>query len=292
MPALSDRNVRIVNITSSLLEALAKLLWPGIVIVALFYLLVPISNFIDSTLNSTSEGGKVTFRVDGKELELESYAKQEVGVTTELVKEMQRLNNKVIEIENIYIANASHVLNFSPITSTENQSSFTLPSQSSDKIKELSNSGPLWSPTSNLPLIKVSKPLVTEGIKTILWVEDTPENSLVIIKTLRETGIKVNIAQTTEDAIDELFDNVYSLVITDGGRNEPLINGQKNRKAGLNLIQEMNDRNIETPIMMFSSLNSLKKDAFNLGAVAVTSSQNDLLIMVLMNECRDACKQE
>ena len=126
----------------------------------------------------------------------------------------------------------------------------------------------------------------------MLWVEDTPKNSAIVIQALRDTGIKVKIVQTTEDALEALNNDEYSLIVTDGSRREPLVGGQKNKKAGLNLISLVRENEIKTPVVMFSSHKSIKVEAFKLGAVAVTSSQNEILIMIITNECREACKEK
>jgi hypothetical protein len=70
------------------------------------------------------------------------------------------------------------------------------------------------------------------------------------------------------------------------------VGGQKNKKAGLNLISRIKESEIETSVVMFSSHKSLKEEAFKFGARAVTSSQNEILTMVITNECRGACKEK
>ena len=93
----------------------------------------------------------------------------------------------------------------------------------------------------------VSRPATS--VLPILWVDDHPENNSSIVDALAALGIPVDLASSTQAAIDRLGAARYGLVITDLGRHE---GGQDKPMAGLELIQSMRNANIETPIAVFA----------------------------------------
>jgi CheY-like chemotaxis protein len=289
MDEIEHKSHKLVKALATLSGSIAKLLWPLIVIFILFHLLSPISKFVNITLNNAQGNGKILIKVGEVEVELSSMIKQDSDISTQLLMELKLVNDRVKKLETMNNFNSvSHIPSTAVKEDFKQHSEFLLSTNSSIPEWNFSKNAPDYTP--NILILNNVKPLTSNTIKSILWVEDTPEKSIVVINILRGTGINVTITLTTEDALDELSNNSYSLVITDGSRNEPLVGGKKNKKAGLDLINKITETELKTPVLMFTSHMGLKKEAFNLGAIAVTSSQNELLLMIVSNECREACK--
>jgi len=112
--------------------------------------------------------------------------------------------------------------------------------------------------------------------KNILWVDDYPENNDYPRKILEQVGIKFDLALETENAVDILKRKKFDLIISDMGRGN-------NPSAGLDLLNELKNLGINTPVIIFSSTRAIKKygrDALELGAIDLTTRFADLLNVV------------
>ena len=98
----------------------------------------------------------------------------------------------------------------------------------------------------------------------ILWVDDHPENNLVPIRMMENVGIIVHKVQSTDEALKEIKQDDYSLVISDMGRDH-------NSHAGLDLLEKLNEINFKIPVIIYSSIAAIERygqQAKDLGAVS------------------------
>jgi CheY-like chemotaxis protein len=112
--------------------------------------------------------------------------------------------------------------------------------------------------------------------KNILWVDDYPENNDYPMEMLKQVGIKFSLAKETEDALDILRKKKFDLIISDMGRGD-------NPSAGLDLLKELKNIGINTPVIIFSSSQAIKKyghNALELGAIELTTGFANLLNIV------------
>lgn len=112
--------------------------------------------------------------------------------------------------------------------------------------------------------------------KEILWVDDHPRNNDYPRQILGEAGIKFTMALSTEEAMKILESKKFDLIISDLGRGS-------NRTAGLELITQIKENKITTPIVIYASQLAIKNfgaKATELGAVAVTSGYSGVLSTV------------
>jgi CheY-like chemotaxis protein len=85
----------------------------------------------------------------------------------------------------------------------------------------------------------------------ILWVDDKPENNAFEIARLRDAGVAVSEARTTDEAIRLLTTGApIQAVITDMGRLEA---GSFRSRAGLDLIRAARVAGITVPMFVYSS---------------------------------------
>jgi DNA-binding response OmpR family regulator len=83
------------------------------------------------------------------------------------------------------------------------------------------------------------------AVATILWVDDHPSNNRLQIADLKQDGIAVHLAETTEDALKLVAMNRYDLLISDLGRGE-------DRLAGLKMIRALRQRGNTVPVVIYT----------------------------------------
>jgi CheY-like chemotaxis protein len=124
----------------------------------------------------------------------------------------------------------------------------------------------------------------------ILWVDDFPSNNAIQIKKFMGDGLWVDVASSTDQAVQMLEFTKYDLVISDMGRVE---RGQHHPKAGILLAQEIRKRNATIPIIVFSAKSAIERyndEAVNAGVSYLTNSTVDLysIVAIELNKVRGA----
>ena len=113
-------------------------------------------------------------------------------------------------------------------------------------------------------------------VKNILWVDDKPRNNSFIMASLEELGVKVDIAKSTEEAMNLFSPHRYDRIISDMGRPE-------NNHAGIELSKLIRQQDKEIPIYIFCSgwaAKNLKEASFKAGVNGITASGSALLRML------------
>lgn len=113
--------------------------------------------------------------------------------------------------------------------------------------------------------------------KRILWVDDKPRNNSYLVAALEERGGRVDVALSTSDAIAQVKNHNYDVIISDMQRPE-------GDDAGLDLIRKLRESGITTPVHIFSSAwaaKNMRTEALQTGAAAITSSATTLLSALL-----------
>ena len=148
-----------------------------------------------------------------------------------------------------------------------------------DKIIELENQ------VSELPKTKqaIEEQVIVEGetkaIRSVLWVDDHPQNHIQLIEQLNNKDVSVIQEGTTDDAISRLSTSEFDLIITDMHRVEF---GKVHHAAGMELIKAVRERELSTPVVVFfgrsrKSADRYKDVAIRAGANLVTSSPTELM---------------
>lgn len=117
--------------------------------------------------------------------------------------------------------------------------------------------------------------------KTVLWVDDKPANNAHEIAKLEEANrYRVDQAESTRGALEEIQRRTYDVIITDMGRRE---DGRFVPDAGLQLIRNVRDMRIATPIYVYTTpgrAEPLRGDVENAGGNGVTGSRVELFSLV------------
>lgn len=110
----------------------------------------------------------------------------------------------------------------------------------------------------------------------VLWVDDQPQQVAVEIARLQNNSVPVDVARSTEDALNKLSGHRYELIVSDMSRVE---NGQPVPDAGQRLAHAVRALDQDTPLVIYTDVFGVDKygrSAEQAGASMVTSSAYEL----------------
>lgn len=232
--------------TATLINSIAALLWPLIVIFILLIFRKNVQGLIES-----ARGRKFTVKIGEMELSMDELSKQQAIMIEDL---QTRVNKLQKEIEG------------GALSITEKAMRETLPSVETADVKTVQ--------TAASPQDEIN---INDDISAILWVDDQPKNNALLIASLRKHGISVVPAESTEEALERFKDIRFNCVISDSCRKEG--NKLENCSAGIKLARKLRSINENMPIYIYTDKANprLKQIAEEAGATAVTSSPSELL---------------
>lgn len=135
------------------------------------------------------------------------------------------------------------------------------------------------------------RPAAGKGARapSVLWVDDHPENNAFLIATLRDRGIRVETARSTDEAMARLGQapTGFDVVISDLGRKE---DGAHRPMAGRDLAQRLREAAVDLPMLVFASARAMgrRDELLAAGVSEVTTSGTDLLRFVEENTSEGA----
>jgi CheY-like chemotaxis protein len=170
---------------------------------------------------------------------------------------------------------------------TQERATFYL-AKASDNREQLAEEGAHLG--QNLPPVKVQSEAATTSIvksavtpssllryagKRILWVDDHPENNTYEVQLFKSLGMIVDQSTSTANALSDLSRDTYDVVITDMRRGTDNL-------AGYELLGGMNQRQIETPLFVYSASSNAeyRAQAMRKGAKGETNDPTELLQLV------------
>lgn len=230
---------------ATIIDSLANLLWPLIVIFILFIF----RKSVESLINSAANGRKFSVKIGEMEISMDELSKQQAMMIADLQKRVNELQRKV-EGGTAVLETA---LEEAPLTENLERDLVRM-TEAPDEDFE-----------------------VDDDISSILWVDDHPTNNALLIDSLRKQGVKVIPAQSTQEALELFKETPFSCVISDSCRHEGKV--LDNCEAGIQLARKLREINDEMPIYLYTDKANpqLKKEAENAGATAVTSSPSELM---------------
>ncbi len=107
----------------------------------------------------------------------------------------------------------------------------------------------------------------------MLWVDDHPENNLNERRMFRQLKAEIDIARTTEEALDMLRNHGYDLVISDMARGHEAT-------SGLKFLERFRKENKTTPVIFYVGVFDPEKGVPG-GAFSVTNRPDELLHLTL-----------
>jgi CheY-like chemotaxis protein len=120
---------------------------------------------------------------------------------------------------------------------------------------------------------KASKPIAGASV---LWVDDRPTNNTFEQRALEALGIHFTLSTSTKDALKQLSEKKYDVIISDMGR--PL-----DPQAGYHLLDKIKERQINTPFIIYAGSRSPEQvaEARKRGALGTTNNPQELFEMVV-----------
>jgi CheY-like chemotaxis protein len=229
---------------AQVLSAIAQLLWPLVALILAYWLLPELKQIF----RRISESKNLKVKWGDKELSIQEAADNLQKVVGSLMDaEAARASGQP--------AGAAPFTSTSPATRTSSETKSMLPSdrQLNDRARtELSSR------------------------RRILWVDDKPEGNAFEMARLKERGIQIDEALSTEEALRLFEPDKYSLVVTDMYRKEL---GIKNADAGIDLLKELGTMDPSVVVICYCATISKRQYGSSFlksGGRAITSSSVEL----------------
>jgi CheY-like chemotaxis protein len=233
---------------STLIESIATILWPIIVLV----LIIIFRKSVDALINS-ARGRKFTVKIGEMEVSMDEFSKQQ----GDMIKDLQ---NRVNELQR-------------RIEADENQQP-----PKDTTLREEKPAAPTTAKTTREQNETEDLDLdIDDDISDILWVDDHPKNNAFLIDSLNSRGITVTTAETTQEAIDRFMHGSFDCIVSDTCRREG--DGLHNCQAGFELASQIRELDQNIPVYIYTDkINArMKRKAQTVGATAITSSPSELL---------------
>lgn len=115
-----------------------------------------------------------------------------------------------------------------------------------------------------------------EGLDHVLWVDDRPNNNTRERRAFEAAGLRFTLALSTNEAMEELSEIRFAVIISDMGRRE----GPREGYVLLDAIRKAGD---QTPLIFYASSNSLdhKEETRRRGGQGCTNSLLELSQLVI-----------
>lgn len=108
----------------------------------------------------------------------------------------------------------------------------------------------------------------------VLWVDDSPSNNRYEVQALEALGIRIELSESTEDALERVQQRHFDLIISDMGRpGDP--------RAGYTLLEMLRASGSLTPFLIYSGSRRPEhvQEARKRGALGCTNSPQELVLM-------------
>lgn len=134
--------------------------------------------------------------------------------------------------------------------------------------------------TANVGLTTLTDQAAEKIPVHVLWLDDHPRNNTLLVEQLVRQHIRVDLVQSTAQALSLLSKKPYALLITDMARLE---GGQRQPDAGVQTVREVRQLTPSMPIIVYCSKDTAVtygQQAEAAGANFITTSGTSLLASV------------
>lgn len=179
---------------------------------------------------------KFSLKIGDNELSMEEAAEQQSAVLTDVQKKLVEMEVKLT---------ATHHLNLQPSAHAHAHDGVTM---------------------ATLPTPR----------RSILWVDDNPRNNSFLIAAMKDLGMQVEMAASTDQGLSQFQSGRFDAVISDMKRGE-------GDKAGIAFVQAIRRLNASVPIYLFCgkwAAMRLREEALAAGATEITDSGTTLLSLL------------
>ena len=243
---------------ADLISAIASLLWPLLVIVVLLV-------FGRQLLSKLRSSDDVTLEIGGQRLNIKQATDQQSDMITDLQREVSSLKRRLDYVDSVPFGDAA------VRRPGSDEVEFETPGDVPQKFQGGSvprSDDTSWIPEEQERRISVLTP------RSILWVDDHPENNAMLAESWRRDGADVEIARSTSEALRILGGRAFGLIISDMGRRESDVDVPD---AGLQLLTKVRAMNSGVPFVLYGNVGPFAEDARAAGATMVTDSTFELV---------------
>jgi CheY-like chemotaxis protein len=241
---------------AQVLSAISQLLWPVVALVLAYWLLPEMKQIF----RRVSESRNLKVKWGDKELSIQEAAEN-----------IQKVVGSLMDAE---------VPKAPTLTSAHATGAVAPPPGGEAPGATLSE--PVIPPESQLAAARIA----AFSLRRVLWVDDKPNRVALETARLKDWGVRIDEARTTEDALELFEPHKYSLVITDMVRSE----GTRTAAAGINLLKELKTIDPTVVVIAYCGASSARQygAAFlRHGGTAVTSSPVELFEQLNQYLARD-----
>ena len=259
---------------ADLISAIAALLWPLLVIVVLLV-------FGRQLLSKLRNSDDVTLEIGGQRLNFKQATDQQSDMITDLQLEVASLKARLVNIE------------VTSGASFRQRPADLPPYEYSQRTSDNDWTGPIATPDEAVPeeaeregerepelapwggaAPEASEYSSRPTPHSVLWVDDHPENNVMLAESWRRDGAHVEIARSTSEALRLLEGGAYGLIISDMGRRESDVDVPD---AGLRLLAKVRVTSPGVPFVLYGNVGPYAEDARAAGATLVTGSTFELV---------------
>jgi CheY-like chemotaxis protein len=249
-----------------MISAIAALLWPLLVIVVLLV-------FGRQLLAKLRNSDDVTLEIGGQKLNFKQATDQQSDMITDLQREVASLKRRLDHADSGPWGPGSPA-------GEQNPPGYVWPDPEAETAEESADEseGAVPEPHDTSWMLeeqqrRISVPTGTAH-RSILWVDDHPENNAMLAESWRRDGARVEIAHSTSEALRLLEGHAYGLIISDMGRQE---SGVDVPDAGLRLLTKFRTTDPVTPFVLYGNVGPFAVTAKAAGATLVTGSTFELV---------------
>jgi CheY-like chemotaxis protein len=109
----------------------------------------------------------------------------------------------------------------------------------------------------------------------VLWVDDRPQNNIYERKAFEAVGLRFTLAESTDEALNQIKANRFAAIISDMGRRE-------GPREGYKLLDTIRERGDTTPFFIYASSDAPehKRETVEHGGQGCTNNPPELFRMV------------
>jgi len=240
---------------AQVLSAISQLLWPIVALVLAYWLLPEMKQIF----RRVSESKNLKVKWGDKELSIQEAADN-----------LQKVVGSLMDAEAPRTPTQSSVPAIPPVP------------RPAAAAPGASRSEPVVPPESQLAAVRMA----AFSLRRVLWVDDKPNRVALETARLKDWGVRIDEARSTEDALELFEPHKYSLVITDMVRSE----GTRTAAAGINLLKELKTIDPTVVVIAYCGASSARQYGavfLRYGGTAVTSSPVELFDQLNQYLARD-----
>lgn len=248
---------------ADLISAIASLLWPLLVIVVLLV-------FGRQLLSKLRSSDDVTLEIGGQRLNFKQATDQQSDMITDLQREVASLKRRLDYVDSVPHGSDARQRPGSEAVGAGTPGGVSQTPGATASEDLWGTAVPGSEDNSWTPEERISVP----AARSVLWVDDHPENNAMLAESWRRDGADVVIARSTGEALRLLGGRAFGLVISDMGRREADVDVPD---AGLRLLTKVRTTNPGVPFVLYGNVGPYAEDARAAGATLVTDSTFELV---------------